>query len=94
MIGGGYRIVHDIPPYIIAQGEPLRYAGINRVGLKRNGFSAESRNTIKNIYRYIFQGDMTRESYISEILDLYKKSVERDAIIEFIKKSDRGILKG
>ena len=49
---------------------------------------------IENIYRHIFQGDMTRENYISEILDLYKKSVERDAIIEFIKKSDRGILKG
>ena len=53
-IGGGYRVVQDIPPYILAMGEPLKYAGINSIGLRRRNFPPNIRDIIKNIYKIIF----------------------------------------
>jgi len=93
MIGGGLRVIHDIPPYILAQGEPLRYTGINRIGLKRNKLSDESINRIKNIYRDIFKEGLSREEYIAFIIKKYNKSTELDEIVNFIKNSKRGIIK-
>ena len=51
IIGGGYRIVQDVPPYIKAMGEPLKYSGVNSVGLKRNNFSDDVITNIKKAYR-------------------------------------------
>ena len=50
-VGGGFRVVQDIPPFIIAADNPLKYKGINSVGLKRRGFSSEDRELIKKIYQ-------------------------------------------
>ena len=53
-VGGGFRVVQDIPPFIIAADNPLKYKGINSVGLKRRGFSSEDRELIKRYIKYIF----------------------------------------
>ena len=53
-IGGGHRVVQDVPPYILASGEPLKFAGVNNVGLRRREFSNESRINIKRAYKKIF----------------------------------------
>ena len=52
-IGGGFRAVQDVPPFILAAEHPLMYKGINSVGLKRRGFSKEDRKSIKNIYHML-----------------------------------------
>ena len=54
MIGGGYRVPSDVPPYILAAGEPLKYSGLNSVGLRRRGFSNEEIQKIKDIYTIIY----------------------------------------
>jgi len=91
-IGGGYRIVQDIPPYILAMGEPLKYAGVNNVGLRRRGFAPDIRNLIKKIYKIIFKSDTN----ISESIELIKRDFrvdeEVDLILKFIENSDRGLI--
>ena len=65
--GGGFRIVQDVPPYILATGEPLQYAGINSVGLRRRNFSQETRNIIKLAYKLIYKSNLNLQQAIDSI---------------------------
>ena len=91
-IGGGYRIVQDVPPYIKAMGEPLKYSGVNSVGLKRNDFSDEVIKSIKKAYRIIYRSEynILEATKILEASSL--RLLEIESIIEFIKNSKRGII--
>ena len=91
-IGGGLRIVQDIPPYILAMGEPLKFSGLNTVGLRRKNFSQETRKQIKEAYRYIYQSDLNRSQAISQIQKDLNNVDEIDCIVDFIGKSDRGLI--
>lgn len=94
MISGGSLVRKDIPPYTKAAREPLTYAGINTIGLRRRGFSSEKINEIQEIYRYIFLKGLNN----SKALDLVElelpASDERSYIVNFIRSSERGIMKG
>ena len=91
-IGGGFRAVQDVPPFILAAKEPLKYQGINRIGLKRKGFDQKSRNEIKKIYKLLFSDEMNITQAIKAIKSNIKSSNYRNDILNFIKKSDRGII--
>lgn len=94
MVSGGSLVRKDIPPYTKAAREPLAYCGVNTVGLRRRGFESEKINEIQEVYRYVFLRGMNN----SKALDLVEKelpaSSERDIIINFIRHSERGIMKG
>lgn len=94
MVGGMSRIVKDIPPYIMASREPLRYIGLNVIGLRRRGFDYNKINEIKEIYRIIFQENHHTAHALELIEEQFQQSLERDKILNFIKQSKRGILKG
>src|SRR5688572_24050828 len=93
-IGGGSLVRKDVPPYTKAAREPLAYAGVNSVGLRRRGFTSEKIAEIQEIYRYLFLKGLNN----SKALDLIERDLpptpERDYIITFIKESDRGVMKG
>lgn len=91
-VGGGYRVVQNVPPYILTAGEPLRFAGINKIGLKRRGFSDETRNLIKRTYRMYFRAKTTRSLALKEIKDTLPKTPEVQKIVRFIESSTRGII--
>ena len=91
-IGGGYRIVQDVPPYILASGEPLKFAGINNVGLRRRNFSSESRMNIKRAYKKIFFSDMNTSQAIESIKADLEQTDEIKNIITFVENSDRGLI--
>ena len=93
MIQGGSRFSQDIPPYIIAGKEPIRYAGINLIGLRRRGFSAETIQNIHEAYRIIYQGNLTRADAIQQIKEVLPQSQEIQYIIDFVENSQRGIIK-
>ena len=93
MIQGGSRFSQDIPPFIIAGKEPIRYAGINLIGLRRRGFSAETIQNIHEAYRIIYQGNLTRADAIQQIKEVLPQSPEIQYIIDFVEKSQRGIIK-
>ena len=91
-IGGGLRIVQDVPPYILAMGEPLQFSGLNSVGLRRKNFSTETRKQIKQAYRHIYQSNMNRSQAISKIQKEFNNITEIDCIIDFIGNSNRGLI--
>lgn len=93
MIQGGSRFSQDIPPYIIAGKEPIRYAGINLIGLRRRGFSAETIQNIHEAYRIIYQGNLTRADAIRQIKEVLPQTPEIQYIIDFVENSQRGIIK-
>jgi UDP-N-acetylglucosamine acyltransferase len=93
-IGGGSLVRKDVPPLTKAAREPLAYAGINAVGLRRRVYTSEKINEIQEIYRYIFLKGLNN----SKALDLIEKELaptpERDYIVKFVRDSERGIMKG
>ncbi|MFT3737585.1 MAG: acyl-ACP--UDP-N-acetylglucosamine O-acyltransferase [Breznakibacter sp.] len=94
MIGGGSRISKDVPPYVLLHYSKAAYAGINSVGLKRRQFTNESINEIQNIYRLLFQSKLNVSMAIEQIEKEIGPSEFRDYILQFVKSSTRGIIKG
>lgn len=93
-ISGGSLVRKDVPPYVKAAREPLSYVGINSVGLRRRGFSAGKIREIQNIYRILYQKNYNT-TQAAEILEAEMEVTrERDEILQFIKDSQRGIMKG
>lgn len=93
MIQGGSKINKDIPPYVIAAREPIAYCGINSVGLNRRGFTPEQIHTIQEAYRLIYQGGMIVSQALDTIEATMPQTLERDAILHFIRNSERGIVR-
>ena len=94
MSSGGSLIRKDIPPYVKVAREPISYAGINSVGLRRRGFTNDKIFEIQKIYRAIFQMKMNTTQAIEYIEKEMLPTMERDEIITFIQNSPRGIVKG
>jgi UDP-N-acetylglucosamine acyltransferase len=94
MIQGGSRIGKDIPPYTLIGREPIVYCGINIVGLRRRGFSNEQVFLIQDIYRTLYTRGLNNSDAIKAIETEYEPSMERDLILNFIKTSSRGIVRG
>lgn len=93
-IGGGSLVRKDVPPYTKAAREPLAYAGINTVGLRRRGFTSEKISEIQEIYRHIFLRNMNNSKAVEIVENEMAASTERDYILDFIRNSERGIMKG
>ena len=94
MLQGGALVNKDIPPYIKAAREPISYAGINSVGLRRRDFSSETIREIQEIYRYLFLSDMNISDAVERIEEELPATKERDEILQFVRNSKRGVLKG
>jgi len=94
MISGGSLVRKDVPPFTKAAKEPLSYVGINSVGLRRRGFSAEKITEIQNIYRILYQQNNNNTQALEKIEAEMEATTERDDIILFIRNSKRGIMKG
>jgi UDP-N-acetylglucosamine acyltransferase len=93
MIGGGSKVRIDVPPYIKADRDPLSYLGLNSVGLTRRGFDKEKIDEIHEIYRTIYQKGLNISQALESVENEFKSSPERDYILEFIRKSERGIIR-
>lgn len=94
MIQGGTLVNKDVPPYVIAAHDPIQYCGINSVGMNRRGFTKEQIATIQQVYRIYFVGKLNMSQATARILAEIPQSEERDRIVEFIKNSPRGVIKG
>ncbi|NSW94393.1 MAG: acyl-ACP--UDP-N-acetylglucosamine O-acyltransferase [Bacteroidales bacterium] len=94
IIGGGSKVRMDVPPFIKADREPLAYMGINTVGLTRRGFPKERIDEIHNIYRAIYQNGMNTSTALAYVEKEFASSDDRDYIINFIRNSQRGIIRG
>jgi UDP-N-acetylglucosamine acyltransferase len=94
MIQGGSKIPKDIPPYIMVGREPIAYVGLNVVGLRRRGFTSDQINAIQEIYRTIYLSGLNVSQALDRIENEMPVSYERDHILDFIRNSSRGIVRG
>ena len=94
MISGGSLVRKDVPPFTKSGREPLTYAGINSVGLRRRNYTDEQINIIQEAYRYLYLKGLNTNAAIEEIETQLPNTPERNEILEFIKNSERGIMKG
>lgn len=93
-IGGGSLVRKDVPPFTKAAREPLSYAGINSVGLRRRGYNNEQINAIQEIYRFIYLRGFNNSDALDKIELELPSTKERDEIVNFIRTSERGVMKG
>ncbi len=91
--GGCSKIVQDVPPFMIADGNPAEIRGINLVGLERNGFPAESVKLIKDAFRLIYRSKFNTRQAIEAIGKELPATEEISQIVEFIGKTQRGIIR-
>ncbi len=94
MIGGGTLVRKDVPPFIKAAREPISYAGVNSVGLKRGGYDQDTIHHIQDIYRILFVKGYGVSKAIRIIQNEIKDSEYKSYILQFIDKSKRGIIRG
>ena len=91
-IGGGLRVVQDVPPYIIANGDPLKFSGINILGLRRRKFSSDERENIKKAYKLIYNSNFNVSQAIEKIENSFNLENNIKDIVNFIKSSTRGLI--
>ena len=94
MIQGGSRVTKDVPPFVTAGRDPLSFAGVNSIGLRRRGYNNEQIRDIQDVYRYLYQSGMNTSHAVERITAELPATKERDEILLFIKNSPRGIIKG
>jgi len=93
MIGGGSKVRIDVPPFIKADRDPLSYLGLNSVGLTRRGFEKARIDEIHNIYRIIYQSGLNFSQALERVEKEFKASPDRDYILNFIRQSERGVIR-
>jgi UDP-N-acetylglucosamine acyltransferase len=94
MISGGSLVRKDVPPFTKSGREPLTYAGINSVGLRRRNYTDEQINIIQEAYRFLYLKGLNTNTALAEIESQLPNTPERNEIIDFIRNSERGIMKG
>ena len=92
MFQGGSRTSQDIPPYVIAGKEPIRYAGVNLIGLRRRGFPNEVIDAIHDAYRIIYAKGILKDG-VAEARAKYPDCKEVEYICSFIENSKRGVIR-
>ena len=90
MIGGKSKIVQDVLPFFITDGNPARVRGLNSVGLRRAGFSDEARRALKNAYRLLFRSTVPIQDALRELEQVDDENVAH--LVRFIRSSKRGFI--
>ncbi len=93
-VAGGSLVRKNVPPFVKAAREPLTYVGVNAVGLRRRGFSEEAIQQIENIYRIIYVHNANTSKGLAIVEAEIADSPEKQRIIEFIRGSEKGIMRG
>jgi UDP-N-acetylglucosamine acyltransferase len=93
MVGGCSKIVKDIPPFVLVDGNPAKVCGINVVGLRRNNITPETRDEIKKAYRILYRSNLTIGRAVEQMEQELQGSSEIDHFIRFLRNAERGILR-
>ena len=93
ILGGFTKAVKDIPPYMMADGDPLKVFGPNKVGLERHGISADAQKALKDAYKIVFRTDLTTAKALERIEAELPQVPEIVLFVQFIRARERGIAK-
>jgi UDP-N-acetylglucosamine acyltransferase len=92
MVAANSKIVQDIPPFILAGKHPVKYSGINSIGLTRRGFSDDEKADIKKAYRYLFRSELNQSNALDKVKKELRHNSHINDIISFYESSNRGII--
>ncbi|MFL5615584.1 MAG: acyl-ACP--UDP-N-acetylglucosamine O-acyltransferase [Gemmatimonadaceae bacterium] len=90
--GGCSRISKDVPPYVKANGNPIRLYGLNKVGLQRNGVSEDVQRELKRAYRLFFNSDLNLSQARERAEEELQRYPEVEEFLSFLDRSDRGLV--
>jgi UDP-N-acetylglucosamine acyltransferase len=90
MIGGCSRVVQDVPPFMIAEGNPARVRGLNVIGLRRAGMGAETRNLLKSAYRLLYRSGLNLSQALDRIAEELEDCPELQYLVDFVSKLKLG----
>lgn len=93
MIGANSRVVKDIPPYSLCGGDPLRFEGLNSIGLRRRGFSRETLALLDRTYHALYRQGMNTSQAVVWIKDNLEQTPEVRMVLDFVEGSNRGIVR-
>ena len=94
MVGGGFRVTKDVPPYVLAGSEPLIFERLNIIGLRRRGFSEKSIELLSVTYRLLYRSKLNVSQAVARIKAEVELSPEVVQVLSFIERSERGIIPG
>jgi UDP-N-acetylglucosamine acyltransferase len=93
IIGGCSKVVQDVPPYMLADGNPAETRTINKVGMERNGVSEEAQASLRQAYKILFREGLTIPNALARIVKELTVSKELEHLVQFVRSSERGISK-
>ncbi|MDE3057370.1 MAG: acyl-ACP--UDP-N-acetylglucosamine O-acyltransferase [Bacteroidota bacterium] len=94
MLGGHFRVTKDVPPYILAGGDPVSFEGLNRIGLQRRGFSHETIEALSQAYHLLYLSKLNVSQAAEKIRAELNHIPEINNLLTFIESSERGIIGG
>lgn len=92
MIGGGFRVIKDVPPYIMAGRDPLCFERLNVIGLRRRGFTQDSIDALNDAYRILYLSQLNVSQGIEKIKETMAITPEIHQLIDFVANAKRGII--
>ena len=93
MVGGGFRVVQDVPPFLRVAGHPLQAVGLNAIGLKRRGFSEETLSILKKTYRLLHRSSLNTSQGVERVRTEIPLIPEVRQWLDFIEHSERGTVR-
>jgi UDP-N-acetylglucosamine acyltransferase len=91
MIGGCSKVVQDVPPFMMADGNPAETRTINKIGMERNGMSEKAQSAMRQAYKILFREGLTTRNAVAQMEKKLPKLEEIRHLVEFIRSSERGI---
>jgi len=93
IIGGCSKVVQDVPPYMMVDGNPAVTRTLNKEGLKRNGVNEDTQKSMRQAYRILFRSEQTFTNAVKQVRADVATSPELEHLLAFIESSERGIAK-
>lgn len=93
IIGGSSRIVQDVPPFMLVEGNPAETRAVNKIGLERNGVSAEAQAALRQAHKILFRQGLTTSNALAQIEKELPPLPEIQHLVQFVRTSERGIIK-
>src|ERR1019366_10664125 len=91
IIGGCSKVVQDVPPYMMADGNPAETRGVNKVGMERNGVPEEAHRSLREAFKILFREGLTVSNAIAKVEEQLPPFPEIRHLVQFVRASERGI---
>lgn len=93
IVGGCSRIAQDVAPFMLVEGNPAETRTVNKIGLERNGVSAEAQTALKQAHKILFREGLTTSNALARIEQEVPSLSEIQYLVQFVRTSERGITK-